>query len=237
MSVKSYLEQHLGETEEETYQTVKELDFFRLLRSYGRAITVYEFMQAFERIAAQNHLDLNRDRLYAAVVQRLNNQQMDGDVKLKDLSALDESLYFNFRNSLKREGDFFEGETRVVAPKLLEETYTNAFKNYYRLRFVELRDARTEVSKVRNEIGPMIKHADAKIQEALNDGEAIAFLASFYKHCLEHTPEEAKHFSSGLLTSLKLLERLTHKYEMNEEERTTLKYMLYKIVQDLGKKV
>ncbi len=237
MTIREYLEEYLGETEEGTYKNVADIDFFKLLRMYGRAITLYEFMRQFEKIAGQNHLNLNRDRLYAAAVQRLNNQSIDNDVRLRDLGKLDEVIYFNFRTELKKKEDFFEGELRVIAPKLLEETYTNAFKNYYQLRFVELRDSYTAISKVRNEMGPQLKNANAKVREALNDGEVIAFLAAFYKHSLEHSPDEAKHFSSGLLTSLKLVDRMTRKYQMTEEDRTTLKYMLYKIVQELGNKI
>lgn len=238
MSVRAYLEEHIKETEEETYESVRQLDFFRLLRIYGRAITIQEFMYTFERLAVQHKLELNRDRLYAATVQRLNNQQMDGDIKLKSLNTLDETIYFNFRTSLKNNGiEFFEGETRVIVPKLLEESYTSAFRKYYQLRFVELRDAHGAISKVKNWLGPMLKTADTKLQDALGDGEIVTFLAAFYKYALEHTPLQAKVFSSELISSLNLIDRLVHKYELNETEQSTLRYVLYKSIQDLSKKL
>ena len=239
MDLYTYIDKHIGKTPEDVYSSIRnDFDVYRLLRLYGRAVTIYEIMRLLQQRIKGKDIEVDRDRLYAALCDRIRDQQLAKEIELKTMDKIDEELLFLVKKTIRqKEQLFYEGEFRVIVPKLLQESYTERFRAYYELRFITERDSVGSFSKARSELIQYAHSATPALTNALVDGETISFLAAFYKHCFDYGTIHAKSRYTAKLGEIKLVDRLTVKYDLPEEETTALKYTLYKAVSDASKKI
>jgi len=238
MDIYSLIDKHIGEKPEHLYDSVRsDFDAYRLIRLYGRAVTIYEIMRLLQQRAGGRGLHLSRDRLYSALMDRLKEQQLEKEIELKSMASIDDELLFLVKRTIRqREQLFYEGEFRVVVPKLLQESYTERFRAYYELRFITERDSVGSFSKARSELLQYSSSATPSLTNALMDGETISFLAAFYKHCMDYGAINAKTAYTAKLGEIQLVDRLKNKYCLPDDETAALKYTLYRAVNDLSKK-
>ena len=238
MDIDLLVERHLGETPQEYYENIRgEFDPYRLVRLFGRAITIYEVMKLLSQKASAAGLEINRDKLYAALMDKLKDQQLDGQISLKRMDTIDEELFYLVKKVIREKEDlFYEGEFRVIVPKILEESYTERFKNYYELRFVTEKGGAGAFYKAEEELKSNAAAASPQLKKAIHDGETISFVAAFYRHCVDFGAISAKNVFTMKISEVKLVDRLQKKYDLTDEETSALKYLLYKVISNIATK-
>lgn len=236
MDIDEIVERHLGETSKDYYDNIRsDFDPYRVVRLYGRAVTIYELMKMLSQKAVAAGLEVDRDKLYSALMDSLKNQQLNGDISLKRMDTIDEELFYLVKKVIReREKLFYEGEFRVVIPKILEESYLERFKNYYELRFVTEKGGAGAFYKAEEELRASSRASTPKLRKAILDGESISFVAAFYRHCIDFGATSAKNIFTMKLSEIKLIDRLQKKYGLDEEETSALKYLLYKVIASLA---
>jgi len=170
-------------------------------------------------------------------MDRLKDQQLSGELSLKRMDSIDEELFYLVKRVIReKESLFYEGEFRVIVPKLLEESYVERFKNYYELRFVTEKGGAGAFYKAEKELRDESRTASPLLRKAVLDGETISFVAAFYRHCTDFGTISAKNVFTMKLSEIKLIDRLNKKYELSEEETSALKYLLYKVISNIATK-
>jgi len=238
MDIDKLLERHIGETPQDYYASIRaEFDPYRLLRLYGRSITIYEVMKLLTQKAKDAGLDVNRDKLYAAVMDKLKDQQLNGDINIKRMDSIDEDLFYLVKKVVReREPLYYEGELRVIVPKILEESYTERFKNYYELRFVTEKSGTGAFYRAEQELRDQSSAASNQLKKAMLDGETISFVAAFYRHCTDFGVVSAKNIFTMKVSEIKLVDRLQKKYDLTKDDTSALKYLTYKVITSLATK-
>ncbi|MFC1454623.1 hypothetical protein ACFLQI_00865 [Candidatus Undinarchaeota archaeon] len=235
MNIDEFVDRYKASSEAEFYERIKNsFDADKLIQLYGRSITIFEIMVLLQKKAAVWKLDTNRDRLYSALSTRLTQQHTEGTISIQNMSSFDEDLHFLVQKVVRENQiPFYDGEFRIISPKLLTQTYNNILKSYILMRFETERDYIAAFEKAESELQKHIKTASSNLRDASLDTETLCFMASYYRDLLTLPKNQVKAMYSQKITDLKLPERLAKKYALSNEEKTALSYIIYKAVKTL----
>ncbi|MFH1786388.1 MAG: hypothetical protein ABH829_01915 [archaeon] len=235
MNINEIVDRYKSASESEFYERIKNsLDIEKILFLYGRSVSVFELMILLQKKADSWKLQTNRDRLYSALSHRLNAQYAGGNILLQPMANFDEDLHFLIQKVVRDNGiPLYEGEFKVVSPKMLTQTSNSILRTYLKLRFTTERDFLGAFEKAESQLAKHIARATDGLRLAATDAELLTFLAAFYKDILNLEKNQAKAIYSQKAAELNLVSRMKRKYALTDEETTALRYTIYKAVKDI----
>lgn len=237
MNLTDYISSFLAE-EESTYERIKQdFNFYKCIRYFGRAVTLYEIVNLFMGQAAKMGVDLSREKAYIAVTHAMNAQLFNEDIIARKLEEYSPNLEYAVRREIKKKGEkYFGNELSVIIPKSLEFSYERLFREYYTTRFLAMTHPATAIKKTRENLEPELRHAVEGVAEAAMDGETLTFLASFYMETMSKPSSQARYEFADKVNNVFLIERMQKKYELTDEDIRALRYVMHKALQNISSK-
>lgn len=235
MSLNEYISTFLGE-DNDTYGSIKQnFNFYKCIRHFGRAVTLYELVSLFMKQAERAGTLLSREKVYLALTHAMNDQLFNQDIAVKSLESYSLNLKEAVRQEIKKSGEkYFDSELKVIIPTSLEVSYEQIFQNYYNARFLEMTNPASAMRRIKESFDYELRNASEPVAEAAMDGETITMLASFYLACLSATPTEARYKFTANVENADLIERMQKKYGLTDDDTKALVYVLHKIVQRIA---
>ncbi len=238
MSLNEYISTFLGE-DKDAYDSIKQgFNFYKCIRHFGRAVTLYELVNLFMKQAERNGKLLTREKVYLALTHAMNDQLFNEDIKVKGLEAYSLNLKEAVRQEIRKSGEkYFDNELKVVIPTSLEISYEQIFQNYYNARFLEMTNPGSAMRRIKESFDHELRNASEQVAEAAMDGETITMLAAFYLECLSTSTTEARYKFTEHVENAELIERMQKKYGLTDDDKKALLYVLHKIVQRIAGKL
>lgn len=236
MDINGYLDGFLEAGGKQAYDNIRDrFSFHRFLQFFGRSVTLYEIVRAFQKRAAQKGVSVNRHMLFSQFTLILTTQKPE-DIVVKTLYSFDRELVDPVKREMRRNTpDFFEGELKVISPAAGEPHFDSVFREYYRMRFVLLKDFGPAIPRTIEEFSRHVRNASDCLREAISDGEVITFGAAFLKYCVDVGSIHARMLFSQKLHENALVERMERKYAMSREDADALRYILHLSFNSLAK--
>lgn len=238
MTINDYIDTFLAPDGSRLYENIKtRFSFHKCLLYFGRSVTLYEILRTFQKRAAKNGFEVSRHRLFSEFNHLLTINKPK-DIVVKDLLSFDKDLLVPVKKEMRKNTpDFFEGELRILSPSEGESHFDGTFRDYYKTRFVLLRDYEALIPRTVEEYSKHVKYASEPLISAIGDGEVITFGASFMKYCMDIGTINAKILFGQKLHETTLIERVQYKYGLSEEDADALRYILHLSFQTLAKAV
>jgi len=238
MSLNEYISTFLEE-DKDPYESIKQnFNFYKCIRHFGRAVTVYELVTLFLKQAERSGIILSREKAYLALTHAMNDQLFNQDIKVKSLESYSLNLKEAVKHEIKRNGEkYFDNELKVVIPTSLEISYEQIFSDYYNKRFLEMTNPGSAMRRIKESFDFELRNASEQIAEAAMDGETITMLAAFYLACLSTSPTEARYKFTENMENAELVSRMQKKYGLSDDDTKALLYVLHKIVQRIAGKL
>lgn len=238
MSLNEYISTFLEE-DKDPYESIKQnFNFYKCIRHFGRAVTLYELVTIFMKQAERNGTILSREKVYLALTHAMNDQLFNEDITVKGLEAYSLNLKEAVKQEIKKNGEkYFDNELKVVIPKSLEISYEQIFTNYYTTRFLGMTNPTSAMRRIKESFDYELRNASEQVAEAAMDGETITMLAAFYLACLSTTPTEARYKFTENMENAGLVERMQMKYGLTDDDTKAMVYVLHKIVQRIAGKL
>lgn len=238
MNINEYLDSFLEPDGTRIYESIKlRFSFHRLLVLFGRSVTLYEIIRAFQKRAAKKGFEANRHKLFSEFTLLLTTQPPK-DIVVKTLYSFDKDLVVPVKKEMRKNTpDFFEGELKVLSPVAGEPHFDSVLRDYYKMRFVLLRDSEPLIPRTVEEFSKHVRYASEPLISAIGDGEVITFGASFMKYCMDIGSIQARILFSSKLHETTLIERMERKYGLSKEDSDALRYILHLSFQNLAKAV
>jgi len=236
MTINEYVDTFSAPDGSRLYENIKSrFSFHKLVLYFGRSVTLYEVLRTFQKRAAKNGFEVSRHRLFSEFNQILTTKKPQ-DVVVKDLISVDKELLVPVKKEMRKNTpDFFEGELRVISPSEGESHFDSTFRDYYKTRFILLRDYEAFIPRTVEEFSKHVRYASEQLISAIGDGEVITFGASFMKYCRDIGTINAKILFGQKLHETILIERMQYKYGLSEEDADALRYILHLSFQTLAK--
>jgi len=238
MSLNEYISTFLEEGKD-TYGSIKQnFNFYKCIRHFGRAVTLYELVNLFMKQAERNGMLLSREKAYLALAHAMNDQLFNEDIRVKGLEAYSLNLKEAVKQEIRKSGEkYFDSELKVVIPTSLEVSYEQIFQDYYNARFLGMTNPGSAMRRIKESFDYELRNASEQVAEAAMDGETITMLAAFYLECLSTTTAEARYKFTGQVENADLIERMQKKYGLTDDDKKALVYVLHRIIQRIAGKL